>query len=957
MGRLKILAGGESRQAQAQARGKLFEKLMAEVLRHYGYSIDNIPNTNYAGMEIDIEGKHIATAVPLYAECKCYENDVDSPKLQIFFSKYMTRWFRDKRCHGIFIALPDINSHAKGFYKDNIEFNAELSFRVFKEKEVLDAIIDAPDVVSPDVISKFIPTEVGKPGDWLLLYTDNGLFWLQYVIPPGEGIANSVAMFDTAGNPLSDGVTIDYLKRLWPELEDFTLIPFDNVVPTPISNVLQDIDEVVEVKGSSAPFEYQFPASPEHFVGRYTVLEEIDTFAEDIINKKTSSRSILFEANSGWGKSSVVLAAVNRIQQNGHFAVAIDSRSASSSQFVLRVVDRVLHKFGDFNGMLPEDYVPETITGFEGAIDSLVRMGQLLEREHKVMFIFLDQFENLFFLSDVLKRIKELFLKIQDAQTNVVLGFSWKSDLVSVTSEFPYQTRDTIAESSKPITLDAFSKEETDALLDKLRIEIGVRVLRKDLRFLLSESSQGYPWLLKKLCAHVKSQIEQGISQADVANSFLNVEELFREDLRGLSVEEEDALRRIANVAPINIQELGEEFSPGVIQSLVHRRLVVRIGSKYDIYWDIFRDYLNFGQVPVQDNYILRTQVGSVLKATKLLVNENRELSMSDFRELSGLKKNSAYNVLRDMRLLGLVEIAKGNVTLLVSLPNVSEAFEEALRNHLRERLQRDRLIWGLLNALGEKSRLTTGDISRLLEESCPYISAAKQTWETYARYFAKWMDSADLAIFDARTGILSQYTLGTGIRDRHPLLARKRREIIIPSVHYTPIEKVIIRLVDALQKDGRVDWSDIKRSTLTKTISMLEDLEFIERKVGYILLKPKASEFVSHPEKRPFLFAESAKKVETFKTFVEILEAHKDTKLTLSELGTKLQERLGVNWKDSTAETNAKIMLNWARYTKLAPELYDSTGSKSVRGKEERNRIQTTLYDSSTNNSKEAVK
>ena len=246
MGRLKILAGGKSRQAQAQARGKLFETLMAEVLRHYGYSIDDIPNTNYAGMEIDIEGKHIATAVPLYAECKCYENDVDSPKLQIFFSKYMTRWFMDKRCHGIFIALPDINSHAKGFYKDNIEDNAELSFSIFKEKEVLDAIIDTPDVVSPEVISKSIPNEVGKPGDWLLLYTDKGLFWLQYVIPPGEGIANSVAMFDTAGNPLSDGVTIDYLKRLWPELEDFTLITFENVDPTPISNVLQDIDEVVE---------------------------------------------------------------------------------------------------------------------------------------------------------------------------------------------------------------------------------------------------------------------------------------------------------------------------------------------------------------------------------------------------------------------------------------------------------------------------------------------------------------------------------------------------------------------------------------------------------------------------------------------------------------------------------------------------------------------------------------
>jgi len=67
MGRLKILASGNSPQAQAQARGKLFEKLMADVLRHCGYSIDRIPSVNYAGMEVDIEGRAIATGIPLYA--------------------------------------------------------------------------------------------------------------------------------------------------------------------------------------------------------------------------------------------------------------------------------------------------------------------------------------------------------------------------------------------------------------------------------------------------------------------------------------------------------------------------------------------------------------------------------------------------------------------------------------------------------------------------------------------------------------------------------------------------------------------------------------------------------------------------------------------------------------------------------------------------------------------------
>ena len=101
MGKIKVVASGTSPQAQAQARGKLFETLMADVLRHYGYSIDRIPNVNYAGMEIDIEGKAIATDIPLYAECKCYESEIDSPKFQSFYGKYMAMWMKNKQSQGI----------------------------------------------------------------------------------------------------------------------------------------------------------------------------------------------------------------------------------------------------------------------------------------------------------------------------------------------------------------------------------------------------------------------------------------------------------------------------------------------------------------------------------------------------------------------------------------------------------------------------------------------------------------------------------------------------------------------------------------------------------------------------------------------------------------------------------------------------------------------------------------
>lgn len=941
MGRLKILASGKSPQARAQARGKLFEKLMAGVLRHYGYKIDRIPNVNYAGMEIDIEGRAIATGIPLYAECKCYETEVDSPKLQEFFGKYMARWRKDKRCQGLFIALPGVNSHAKGFYRENWEQDPEVTVCLYEEEKVLEAILGTDNVASPDVISLFITKDLGTPGDWLVLYTDKGLFWVQYVIPLGAGIPSRVVLFDAMGQPLSDRPTVDYLAQLHPELDDFDkVVVGDHIALRPLS-APQDLEEIVEVRGSSECFEYQFPASPEYFVGRQAVLEEFDSLVTKVINKETSSRGILFEANSGWGKSSVVLAGVARLKEMGHFAVAVDSRSASSSLFILRVVDYALRKFGDFGDLISEEDKPKTISGFEGAVKAILDIGQVLERNGKLMFVFLDQFENIFFLRDVLKRIRDLFLKVCDSQTNVILGFSWKTDLIGLTDEFPYQLRDAIRGSSKRIILDTFSEVETNALLDRLADELHAS-LRKDLRFFLSEFSQGYPWLLKKLCAHVKAQRDAGVPQSDIAKSLLHVEELFLEDLRGLSAEEEEVLRRITKAAPISILELGEESKPELVQSLVNSRLVVRIGDKYDVYWDIFRDYLNSGRLPVQENYILRAHVRSVLNATKLLIEAGGALDVSRFQEQAGLSEKSFYNVARDMGLLGLAKVDNGKVTLQIKLP--AKDFEALLQGHLGDRLRRNRPIWRISEALEEKGTLTIDEVSELLEKACPYITATRQTWLTYARIFAGWMDAGDLAVLNKQDWVLTRYEPGTEIRERRLLLA-KRRGATTPQIQYSPVEEVVVRLVEALQKSSRVNWSGLRRSTIFKALATLEDLGFIGRRATSITVLPKAQEFVLAPEKRLTLFAEAALTIESFATFISILKTHKHAGLTIADLGIELRQKLAVDWKDGTAETNAKIMLNWARYAKLAPGVFAITGKGARKGWKERRRGQMRLF------------
>ena len=430
MARLKILADGKSEQAQAPARGKLFEKLMALVLRHFGYDIVRNPNVNYAGMELDIEGKAMLTQIPIYAECKCHETDLSAPDLQAFLGKYITRWFKDNRCQGLFIALPGINSHARGFYRENCEQNPQFTFKIIEEEQVLTALHASNIVADPIVFAKAIDQSIGTPGDLLILYTDKGCFGIQYIIPVGDTTANSLAVFDAKGNSIASSETIDYLIQLYPELQDFNQLSIDSAIPLEKTTMKTDIDQIAEVRGSSSYFEYQFPASAEHFVGRESILQELDSFAFEVIEKKTSSRGVVFEANSGWGKSSVVLASVARLRKRGHFAVAIDSRTASTSQFILRAVDYALNNSNVTENLSAQDHKWSTITGFDGAVDALVKIGRTLESNRKLLFIFLDQFENIFFLVDALSRIRDLFIKVTDAQTNIVFGFSWKTDLV-----------------------------------------------------------------------------------------------------------------------------------------------------------------------------------------------------------------------------------------------------------------------------------------------------------------------------------------------------------------------------------------------------------------------------------------------------------------------------------------------------------------------------------------------
>jgi hypothetical protein len=945
MGKLRIFASGRSQRTRNQARSKLFSEMMTRVLNHDGYHVDHILHSDSAQMEIDVQGKHKETGFLFYAVCKHSETPMSERDLQAFFGRYMIKWHTDRQCYGLFIILPGLDGAATKFYREHIKNNPHVTTFLYDEDDVLKSISQMPGHANPGQIAARIPQDIGKPGEGILLYTEKGMFWIYPIISHGEKTQDKIALFDAKGELISDRSIIGYLTKLDPAIENIDNISTDTTSKTgPLQpGLFQSADPIVEVNGSSSCFEYQFPASPRYFVGRKSLFSALVSFSDQVIHDQTTHRGIVFEGPTGCGKSSMVLASVAHLKKMGHFAVAVDCRTASSSTFIPRVLEYAVGKFEDLDGGIVETDQKKKISGFGSAVRMILDTGQILESQNKLLFIFFDQFENILFLPDVLNHLKNLLLKIVEKQTNVIIGFTWDKDLILSSHALSNKQFDEVAHECRKMILTTFSKAEMGMLLKKLGKELD-ETLTKDLQSFLEKFSQGYPWLLKMLCFHVMVARQSGIPQSDVPGILLGIEELFKQEVQYLSDKERATLLQIAKSIPGRLSTPLEIFDPKTVQKLIHLGHINRFDNVVDISWRIFRDYLNTGGLPFRDHYLLNTAVGQVVYGLNILHAAEGILDVSEFKNQISLSELAFYDLAKDMDLLGLVKFGQGKAFLQLNMSDADQEMEAMLRHHLRNRLSKNRLASEILKTLKDNHRLKMVDISNRLESLFPFIKMTGLAWLKHVRILAEWLDAADMALLNKKDKTLIYFDQATDIRE-HDLFLPARRGGKTPRIQYAPVENVVIRLVNALQKDGRVNWTGLHKNTIFRALATLEDLGFILRKAPLIKVLPRAKAFVDNPIDRPFLFAEGALQLTSFSVFIEILKSKQIKGGTLLELGHELQEKLGENWKESTSETIAKIMLDWARHTNLAPGVFANIRKGPIKGWKKKEDAQMSLF------------
>lgn len=374
--------------------------------------------------------------------------------------------------------------------------------------------------------------------------------------------------------------------------------------------------------------------------------------------------------------------------------------------------------------------------------------------------LFFDQFEKVFEYPEVASAVRTLFLQVTEKQLFVLFGFAWKSDLWSLAEGFPHNERDDIVREALQLRkLASFGQAETADIIKQLENQWGSRISVLLIRQ-IADFSRGLPWLLKKVCAHLLEQKSQGVTESELIETNLKLRDLFETDLSGLDDEERSLLRSIAPLLPTTLRRLSESFEISNIDKSLHRfvdkRILVKITEdigdslanvKYDAYSDIFREFLITGNVPIEDAYYFFTYPQGAFSFFNK-VRERRVLSIDQELSETGKQLASIYNLSRDLRSLGLVNLR--NRVFTVS-SDVAELGQEQIVSFLQTHLKRNRLISLILSNLNENGSLSLSDLAELLQEVFPSVQAVEQTWDYYSKTTAKWLHYARLAFYNVR--------------------------------------------------------------------------------------------------------------------------------------------------------------------------------------------------------------
>lgn len=730
-------------------KGDSFERLIRNILELQKYEIE--PNVHFTGLEIDLIAKHKYDNKTLYVECKAKEK-VRSTEIKNFGFNVFTK----KPDYAYFIHTVELDKQASALKIEQFNNNSEFkNVSFYGPNKIIELLIDSSKIRNipydnlGQITQQFLI--VSYLGDYIIYIGQESLAYPTYYY-----VYNA-----QSGKALKDTLKISSIIDSIPEIKrlDFKFVEDTEVKSKSLIIPKDDFEIVAEVQAGDDWFDYK-PAHYDYFVGRENLKTDTLNFFRKVRTKDTSKRAFYLKGKSGWGKSSLVNAikgtCERRYYSNKYYTVAFDCRSASTENFVAKAFLKAIEKTfkSDFVNNKKLDLSKIKFTSNYSLLDSefVINYLKFLENNDKLLVIIFDQFEDVFRKTDIFKYFYKFLSDVSESQSNLIVGFSWKSEFYIQPDIPSYSWFQQAKEQSLEFIVPEFGVKETNGILKQLEKSVQSYLsepLNNDIKNRLIENSQGFPWLIKKLCIHIFQQIKNGQSIDDLIDDNLNIKSLFEADLSDVVQKEQKALELVANKAVsgklFDENDISEYKLAKEIKSLIDKRLIIRSGYNYNVYWDIFRDYLVNGEVPlIRRGYIFKQGPQACLKVF-LSFNENRK---QDFKELHSNQKSrigvgSLGNILIELRNFELVKKVRGKD--IYSIPDNITINKSTFKKVIKRKV----LEFSTFNKLEEieTKSINIEQISSVLKEIFKSVSHKEKTWKTYSRNFANWLKFLDIDV------------------------------------------------------------------------------------------------------------------------------------------------------------------------------------------------------------------
>lgn len=723
-------------------KGQFFEELVAKILRNQRYKVKE--RINFTGMEIDLICEHIDRNEKAFVECKARE-DLSANDI----SKFVFNVTHKKIDYGIFLYTKYFQHQAGGIVEEIKEDERYKNIYFWDCDKIISLLVEDKEISAFN--QEYESYRVAKS---ILLYSYFGVFYV--VLLSNSTISEFFCVYDAKNlDVISDTTVLENVQKVVKEVRTLTLfVDNSKFVKVNDPNAQEDtrLEVVAEIQESESWDDFK-PASIRYFVGRKNLKEQIFNFFDKVQKNETSNRVFYIDGKSGWGKSSLVNElrgrCRNKYYKNRYFLYPVDSRSATSSNFVALSFKRMIEEAEKKEFIKLDARLLEITSNYDVlASNSVKDIIKILEKQQKVMILVFDQFEDVFRKGDLFKAFYKFLLDTRNYNSNLIIGFSWKSEINIPISHEAYYLWQQSNDYSFRLSMPEFDFAESKEIIKQLEKAISQK-LDNDFIRKIADNSQGFPWLVKKLCVHIYKQIISNSSISTLYEQDFNVESLFKEDLEGLSPEENRALNYIAKRAfddnSFDATETDEIISTSIIDSLVlHRKLVIKSGSKYNIYWDIFRDYLVTKEVPkIGETYLIRQTVTPVMDMY-LLFKDSNSLTLDEISSLmlNPTKKGTILNSLRLLRDIGLINVKNDKYVLKRKELGVNE---EDFKQYIHDKLLKHTLLLEIQKIEGEKIDLI--DIIELIKLKFKSRSYAEETLKLYAQDFINWLKYAEIDI------------------------------------------------------------------------------------------------------------------------------------------------------------------------------------------------------------------